>query len=75
MRYAEFRDSIQSELRRHPAGLTWKALRSRLDLPYDRPCPTWTKCLEFEIGLSRSKGPQGAHVWKVPPKTKNRRPR
>ena len=65
MRYVEFRDSIRRELQRHPAGLTWAELQARLDLPYDRPCPEWTKQLEQEIGLTRRKGDGRALVWRV----------
>jgi len=65
MRYVEFRDSIQHELRRNVAGLTWAQLRERLGLPYDRPCPVWTKQLEREIGLSRDRGSGRALIWKV----------
>ena len=63
MRYIDFRDSIRDELRRHTAGLTWAQLRQRLDLPYDRPCPAWTKQLEGEIGLARVKNGSRALVW------------
>jgi len=42
MRFSEFKDAIDRELRRSPQGLTWLELRRRLKLPYDRPCPTWT---------------------------------
>ena len=45
---------------------TWAQLRADLDLPYDRPCPSWTKRLEEEIGLTRTKGVGRALVWKVP---------
>ena len=65
MRYLEFRDSIRQELRRHPEGLTWADLRDQLALPYDRPCPTWVRCLEEEIGLTRSKGPTRAYLWQI----------
>jgi hypothetical protein len=65
MRYTEFRDTIDGELRRTPAGLTWAELRDRLGLPYDRPCPSWTKRLEQEIGLTRTKGTGRALVWKT----------
>lgn len=34
MRYTDFRDGIQGELRRHLAGLTWTELKTRLHLPY-----------------------------------------
>jgi hypothetical protein len=66
MRYVDFRDSILRELQRHRTGLTWAQLQDRLALPYQRPCPTWTKQLEDEIGLCRTKGEGRALVWKVP---------
>ena len=65
MRYIEFRDSIEAELRKHSKGLTWKQLKARLELPYERPCPTWTKQMENEIGLSRARGSGRAYVWKI----------
>ena len=68
MRYVDFRDLIQKELRRNPAGLTWAELRQRLDLPYDRPCPTWVQQMSREVGLSRSKGSGRAHLWRLPPR-------
>jgi hypothetical protein len=65
MRYTEYRDSIRQELARSAAGRTWAELQSKLDLPYDRPCPAWTKQLEQEIGLMRVKGSGRALVWKL----------
>jgi len=65
MTYAAFRDTIANQLRRTPAGLTWTQLRQRLALPYDRPCPTWTKQLEHDIASTRVKGQGRALVWKV----------
>jgi hypothetical protein len=66
VRYTEFRDAIRGALRRTRSGLTWVQLRNRLDLPYDRPCPNWTRRLEDEIGLSRKKGPTGKSlVWRL----------
>jgi hypothetical protein len=73
MTYADFRDSIATQLRRTPAGLTWAQLQERLALPYDRPCPTWTKQLEHDIGLTRVKGQGRALVWKVPRRAKANR--
>jgi len=67
MRYVEFRDAIQHALRRSPAGLTWAALKSQLDLPYSTPCPEWVKRLEKEIGLSRERGSERAFTWRVAP--------
>lgn len=65
MRYDEFRDLIQTELRRSGDGLTWSQLKDRLDLPYERPCPEWVKRMEREIGLLREKGDGRAYVWTV----------
>ncbi len=65
MRYTDFRDTIHRKLRRHRRGLTWRELRDQLNLPYDRPCPAWTKQLEQEIGLKRIKGEGRALVWQV----------
>jgi hypothetical protein len=63
MRYQDFRDGIQEELRQNPAGLTWAELRERLDLPYRQPCPEWVKRMEEETGLSRARGSGRAYVW------------
>src|SRR5579871_2052705 len=71
MRYVEFRDAIQGELRRSPAGLTWAALKSRLRLPYSTPCPEWVKQLEQEIGLRRERGAERAFTWKIAPAKAN----
>ena len=65
MRYVEFKAAIDNELRGKPGGLTWAELRDQLHLPYERPCPNWTRRLEREIGLSRAKGSGRAFVWKV----------
>ena len=65
MRYVEFKAVIDKELRKNPGGLTWVALRDQLQLPYERPCPNWTRRLGHEIGLSRAKGEGRAFVWKV----------
>jgi hypothetical protein len=65
MRYDEFKSAIQQHLRRSRSGATWLELRERLALPYDRPCPEWTRRLEEEIGLVRrkSKGAGRSLVW------------
>jgi hypothetical protein len=65
MKYVDYRDSIRRELSGNLEGLTWAQLQSKLSLPYDRPCPTWTKQLEQEIGLVRVKGSGRALVWKL----------
>lgn len=65
MRYTEFRTAIQKELRRIPNGRTWAELRDSLDLPYERPCPSWTGRLESEIGLVRVRGAGRALLWKL----------
>jgi len=40
-------------------------LREALALPYDRPCPEWTRQLEEEIGLIRRKGSGRSLVWQL----------
>jgi hypothetical protein len=65
MRYTDFRDSIRRELQRHATGLTWAELQQRLHLPYTRPCPEWTKHLEQDIGLTRTKGSGKALIWRI----------
>jgi hypothetical protein len=65
VKYTEFRDQVRSALRGRKRGLTWAELRERLDLPYDRPCPNWTRRLEQEIGLTRRPGNGRAHVWTI----------
>lgn len=66
MRYTEFRDEIQTALKESPSGLTWAQLREGCGLPYDRPCPTWVKRLETDIGFSRQRGSGRALVWCLP---------
>jgi hypothetical protein len=66
MRYVEFKNAIQGELRRAPAGLTWADLKQRLRLPYATPCPEWVQQMEAEIGLSRERISGRAYTWKVP---------
>ena len=65
MRYAEFRDSIQADLRKSRSGKTWKELQRSLNLPYKRPCPEWVGRLEQEIGLLRDTRRGSALVWRV----------
>ncbi|WP_395753177.1 hypothetical protein [Prosthecobacter sp.] len=67
MSYHEFKSAIQQHLRRSRAGATWVELRDKLGLPYERPCPEWTRRLEEDIGLVRSKGSGRALVWAVKP--------
>ena len=73
MRYEDFRNAIHAEHRRNPTDLTWPQLQARLALPYARPGPTWVKRLEQEIGLTRTKGPRAAYLWKLPTPTSPRR--
>jgi hypothetical protein len=65
MKYTDFKDLIEKELKQNPNGLTWNELKERLTLPYDRPCPTWVNRMEGEIGLSRIKGSGRALVWTI----------
>ena len=68
MRYLEYREVTRAELLTSREGLTWKQLREKTRLPYERPCATWTKSLEDEIGLTRVKqdGRGNSLVWTLP---------
>lgn len=66
MSYSEFKNAITKYLRKHRAGATWQELRDGLSLPYERPCPEWTRQLEQEIHLQRRKGTGRALVWSLP---------
>jgi len=63
MSYVTFKELIQGKLQDLPKGLTWAELRDALKLPYQRPCPEWTRRLEHEIGLVRKPGPRRAFLW------------
>jgi hypothetical protein len=67
MRYADFKRAIHSRLLAEPSGMTWKQLKEDLRLPYDRPCPEWTRLLEQEIHLIRRKSSGNAFVWALGP--------
>ena len=66
MRYVDFRDSIEKELKRNPEGLTWPELKKRLKLPYESPCYEWLARMEKEIKLKRKKSSGRAYIWTVP---------
>ena len=68
MRYTDFKEGIRAELDLHPEGLTWTELKLRLALPYERPCPTWVRRLEKEIGLVRTRNPGRPATWTIPTK-------
>ncbi len=65
MSFDDFKKAVESELKRRPAGATWSELRTARRLPYDRPCPEWTRRLEQEIGLVRRKGGSRSLVWSL----------
>lgn len=66
MTYHEFKNSIRADLELNPSGKTWKQLQADLNLPYKRPCPTWVRRLEEEIGLVRAgAGSNRAFVWRL----------
>jgi len=63
MRYADFKEAIRTRLLAEPSGMTWGQLKADLRLPYDRPCPEWTRRLEQEIHLVRRKSAGNALIW------------
>jgi hypothetical protein len=65
MSFDDFKRAVESELAKKPAGATWKELKTARRLPYDRPCPEWTRRLEKEIGLVRRKGESRSLLWSL----------
>lgn len=65
MRYIDFRDAIHEALGRNHRGMTWRELKASLSLPYSRPCPDWTRRLETEIGLRRTRKRGNALIWEI----------
>ena len=59
MRYEQYKTAIQQHFKRIRAGATWLELRTALALPYDRPCPDWTRRLEGEKRVDSAQGPAG----------------
>jgi hypothetical protein len=72
MRYVDFKTAILEHLQRNRRGATWGELRDTLALPYDRPCPEWTRRLEMEIGLVRRKGSGLSLIWALSPAVTSR---
>jgi hypothetical protein len=64
MTYIDFRSRIEQALMSSPAGLTWSELKTRLDLPYEKPCYTWIARLEQDIALTRWREGRSI-VWKL----------
>lgn len=65
MTYAEYRANIQGALRKRPEGMTWKELKSELQLPYSQPCYEWMARLEKDIGLVRKEKRGNTLLWQV----------
>lgn len=63
MSYEDFKRAIHARLLAQPYGSTWKQLEADLRLPYDRPCPEWTRRLEREIDLVRRKSTGNELTW------------
>src|ERR1051326_6043433 len=66
MHYLEFRDRIRQGLHHRPDGWSWAELQKRLQLPYSRPCRTWIRRMESEIGLYRTRTSGREFIWKIP---------
>lgn len=68
MKFNVFREKVLSDLKSEPEGLTWNELKRRNKLPYDRPCPEWTKVLEVENGVVRKRRKGRELLWELIPK-------
>jgi hypothetical protein len=64
MLYEQFKDLVERFLRKFGAS-TWEELRTKLELPHERPSPQWIQRLEREIGLKRKRLKGNALVWSV----------
>lgn len=63
-KYNEFRDKVKRVLKGEKHGLTWNQLRKKSNIQYPRPCYSWIRELEDEIGLIRTRS--GRYVyWKL----------
>jgi len=64
--YGHFKRVITEALRKFPKGCTWSELKLAAGLHQDTPSPIWTKRLEDEGVLERSRI-QGSqlHLWKL----------
>lgn len=63
-KYKIFRNKVKDALQREKYGLTWNQIREKGQIEYTRPCYTWIKELEEEIGLIRER--KGKYVyWKL----------
>ena len=68
MRYVDLRGSIKDDLLQCPPGFTWEELRERLQLPHDRPCGSWVRRMQREMGLTRARGSGRAYIWTLLPR-------
>jgi uncharacterized protein YeaO (DUF488 family) len=66
--YEEFKNSIKSILERYPNGLTWTQIRDKMNYFQKFPNNKWTRKLEFDIGLVRTKK-EGNMFWALENKT------
>jgi hypothetical protein len=63
-KYIEFREKVKKALQDEKDGLTWNQLRKKGNIEKTRPCYTWARQLENEIGLTRER--RGRYVyWKL----------
>ena len=53
--YAEFREKVRKALEGEKDGLAWNQLRKKGGIEYTRPCYTWARQLEDDIGLIRER--------------------
>ena len=64
IKYNNFRDKVKNSLQGEKYGLKWNQTRKNGQIEYTRPCYTWIKELEEEIGLIPER--KGKYVyWKL----------
>ena len=62
--YIDFREKVEEALQGEKDGLTWEQLRKKGEIQQTRPCYTWARQLENEIGLTGERCGRNVY-WKL----------
>ena len=62
--HLEFQETVKTALKGEEKGLTWSQLKKKGKIDYTRPCYTWARKLEKDIGLIRERYGRNVY-WKL----------
>ena len=65
MTYDDFKDKIESVLRKSGPLLTWTEIRTKAGLPQLFPNNQWVRKMEKDIGLKRIRDSHGIIHWQL----------